>query len=126
MKLFRPKLSIKELIKLSQKKTFSGPFAFSKLAFCIPALADTPYDEHARCTVYGGKHFQTFDGLTYNYPGKGTYTLFEDCQTINPVFRVHINLTSSCREDEPGDCDVALKVNAEKSMQILMAVLQGE
>ena len=64
--------------------------------FCILRSIQTDASVNAShtCSVIGGGHFRTFDGLEYNFPGKCVYTMVSEC--MNDFFAIELITNYKC------------------------------
>lgn len=67
------------------------------------------YEDDAHCNAWGARHFTTFDGKSFTFPGEWTYTLVQEYVTTRPpAYSVLINMAYDCTESV--ECKIAVQV----------------
>ena len=67
------------------------------------------YEDDAHCNAWAARHFTTFDGKGFTFPGEWTYTLVQEYVTTRPpAYSVLINMAYDCTESV--ECKIAVQV----------------
>jgi len=81
----------------------------------VNAIEKNQFQDHAMCSSWRGKNYVTFDKKTYTFPGKGTYTMVQDCKE-SPLYKVSLNHTYSC---QPNGCQTSVNIKV-KDIQVVL------
>ncbi len=73
------------------------------------------YADASHCVSWAARHFGTFDGKSFTFPGTWTYTLVQEyVLTRPPVYSVLIDMAYDCSQGP--ECKIAIKVKDTASV----------